>query len=55
MLSCFKIQNNAIRNIWILSAKEIGFGTESTVDGIHPNNTGMVQYANAYAKKLMRY
>lgn len=41
-----------IKNIWTLTAEEIGFHAESTVDGIHPNDIGMMQYAEAYEKKI---
>lgn len=37
-----------IKNIYLLTADDIGFNTESTVDGTHPNDIGMMQYANAY-------
>ncbi len=42
----------AVKNIYLLTQKELGLGIESMVDGIHPNDLGMMQYADAYAKKL---
>jgi lysophospholipase L1-like esterase len=41
-----------IRNIFLLTTAEIGFDTESTVDGTHPNDIGMMKYANAYEKVI---
>lgn len=38
-------------NIHYLSFEEIGFSIESQVDYIHPNDYGMIQYADAYEKK----
>lgn len=45
-----KLQKDGIKNIYLLKAKEIGFTYESTIDGTHPNDIGMMQYANAYEK-----
>jgi hypothetical protein len=39
-----------VKDIYYLSNKEIGFAIHSTVDGIHPNDVGMMQYADAYEK-----
>ncbi|ARS40349.1 hypothetical protein CA265_12060 [Sphingobacteriaceae bacterium GW460-11-11-14-LB5] len=43
-----------IPNLHLLAAKEIGFTYESTGDGTHPNDIGMMQYANAYEKAIHR-
>ncbi|WP_316843822.1 SGNH/GDSL hydrolase family protein [Pedobacter psychrodurus] len=40
------------KNIFLLTAKEIAFDTESTIDGTHPTDLGMMKYALAYEKKL---
>ncbi|WP_316837359.1 SGNH/GDSL hydrolase family protein [Pedobacter nutrimenti] len=45
-----KLQKEGVKNIYLLKAKEIGFTYESTIDGTHPNDIGMMQYANAYEK-----
>jgi hypothetical protein len=37
-----------IKDIYELTARQIGFDTESALDGTHPNDIGMMQYANAY-------
>lgn len=41
-----------VQQIYLLTKKEIGMSEDSYVDGIHPNDAGMLQYARAYAKKL---
>jgi lysophospholipase L1-like esterase len=43
---------NGIRNIYLLSKNEIGQDIESMVDGVHPNDIGMMRYADAYEKKI---
>ena len=44
--------SSGIKNIYLLTEKEIGFNINSTVDGAHPNDIGMMQYAIAYEKKI---
>ena len=41
------------KNIYVLSAKQINLDINSTVDGIHPSDYGMILYAEAY-KKIIR-
>ncbi|HLO83304.1 MAG TPA: SGNH/GDSL hydrolase family protein, partial [Chitinophagaceae bacterium] len=43
-----------VKNLYYLTKNEIGLNIESTVDGIHPNDIGMMQYAEAYYKKLRK-
>lgn len=38
------------KNIYTLSKAEIAQNIESTVDGTHPNDIGMIKYAEAYEK-----
>src|SRR6185312_6082131 len=45
-------KSSGIKNIYLLTEKEIGFNINSTVDGAHPNDIGMMQYAIAYEKKI---
>lgn len=40
------------KNIYRLSKEEIGLDIECTVDGTHPNDLGMMRYAEAYDKKI---
>lgn len=49
-----KMKKEGIRHIYHLSAAAIGFTTESTVDGTHPNDIGMMQYAEAYEKIIRK-
>ncbi|WP_236652731.1 SGNH/GDSL hydrolase family protein [Chitinophaga vietnamensis] len=42
------------KGLYLLSDKEIGFDIESTVDGIHPNDAGMLQQARAYEKVIRK-
>ncbi len=44
------MQSKGVKNIYLLTAEAIGFDTESTVDGTHPNDIGMMKYAIAYEK-----
>lgn len=46
------MQKQGVKNIYLLTAKEMGLNTESTVDGTHPNDIGMMEYAQAFAKKI---
>jgi lysophospholipase L1-like esterase len=41
-----------VRGIYSLSSQDIGLGIDATVDGVHPNDAGMLQYANAYEQKI---
>ncbi len=40
------------KGIYTLSNQEIGLDINSTVDGVHPNDFGMIRYADAYEKKI---
>jgi lysophospholipase L1-like esterase len=42
------MRQEGITNIYLLTDKEIGLDLESTVDGTHPNDIGMMKYAEAY-------
>ncbi|CAL1518962.1 hypothetical protein MMC2321_02707 [Chitinophaga sp. MM2321] len=42
------------KDLYILSATDIGFDINSTVDGVHPTDVGMLQYAAAYEKIIRR-
>jgi len=41
-----------IENIYLLTKDEIGLNTDSYVDGTHPSDYGMLQYASAYEKSI---
>jgi lysophospholipase L1-like esterase len=38
------------KNIYLLTDKEIGFDMNSTTEGLHPDDIGMMHYADAYEK-----
>src|SRR5690242_12072857 len=44
--------SSGVKNIYLLTDKEIGFDINSTTEGLHPNDIGMMKYAIAYAKKI---
>ncbi|MEO8852571.1 MAG: SGNH/GDSL hydrolase family protein [Ginsengibacter sp.] len=46
------LQSSGVRNIYLLTDKEIGFDINSTTEGLHPNDIGMMKYAFAYEKKI---
>ncbi|HUS01843.1 MAG TPA: SGNH/GDSL hydrolase family protein [Chitinophagaceae bacterium] len=48
------LSRKKIKNIYLLSKDEIGQGIEDMVDGTHPNDIGMMHYANAYEKKIKK-
>ncbi len=47
-----KLQKEGISALFTLKIDEIGLDLDAMVDGTHPNDYGMMQYANAYEKKL---
>lgn len=49
-----KLKKSGVKDLYILTAKEIGFTDDSTIDGTHPNDFGMMQYADAYEKIIRR-
>ena len=46
------LKKAGVKNIYLLSKEEIGQDIESMVDGVHPNDLGMMNYAKAYEKKI---
>ena len=47
-----ELQQQGIEKIYLLTREEIGLSMDATVDGTHPTDMGMQQYANAYARLL---
>lgn len=47
-----QLQKEGIKNIFLLKREEIGMDENSTVDGTHPTDLGMLQHAEAFEKKL---
>ncbi len=48
------LKSSGVKNIYLLTDKEIGFDINSTTEGLHSNDIGMMKYANAYAKKIRK-
>lgn len=46
------LESAGIKNMYRQTKEEVGQGIESTVDGSHPNDIGMMQIAEAYDKKI---
>lgn len=44
------LKTEGVKGVYYLSNRDIGFSIYSTVDGLHPNDVGMMEYANAYEK-----
>jgi lysophospholipase L1-like esterase len=47
-----ELQKTGIRNIYLLTDKDIDFDINSTTEGLHPNDIGMMKYAVAYEQKI---
>lgn len=47
-----EMKSGGLQHIHFLPADEIGLSVESTVDGVHPNDIGMMEYAEAYEKVI---
>ena len=45
-----QLKKEGIKNIYLLGNKDIYLNIDATVDGLHPNDIGMMLYANAYEK-----
>lgn len=46
------LKKEGVKNIYLLTAADIGFDSASTVDGTHPTDIGMMKYADAYEKAI---
>lgn len=46
-----ELKAKGIKDIHLLTTKNINMGIESTVDGTHPNDIGMMEHAMAFEKK----
>ncbi|MGX5819309.1 SGNH/GDSL hydrolase family protein [Chitinophaga lutea] len=47
-----QLLKDGVKGLYYLTSDKVGLGTESTVDGQHPNDFGMMQYAKAYQALL---
>ena len=44
--------SEGIKHLYYLSHQELGLGEDSWIEGVHPNDLGNREYADAYKKKL---
>lgn len=51
-MACKQLKQTGIKNLYVLTQKEIGLTMDSTVDGIHPSDLGMMTQAQAYNNKI---
>ena len=49
-----QLQKEGHQQLYLLTAPTINFDQESTVDGTHPNDIGMMKYAEAYEQLIGR-
>lgn len=47
-----KLKTEGMTHLYLLTKEEINLNLDATVDGIHPNDLGMLIYAQAYEKTL---
>lgn len=48
------LMKEGMKEIYLLTAADIGLDKECTVDGTHPNDLGMMRYAEAYARIIRK-
>lgn len=48
------LKSKGFQNIYLIPKEDFGQTYESTVDGTHPTDLGMLQYANGYEKHLRK-
>ncbi len=49
-----KLKEKGVKQVYLLSKAAINQDIESTVDGTHPNDIGMMHYAEAYEKAIRK-
>lgn len=47
-----QLKADGVQKLFYLSHSELGLTEESMIEGVHPNDTGCRQYADAYEKKI---
>jgi lysophospholipase L1-like esterase len=47
-----QLKSEGVKNIYVLPKNEMGLGLESFVDGTHPSDLGMMEYAKGYEKYI---
>lgn len=46
------LQKKGVSQIYYLTKEEIGLSIDAAVEGVHPNDLGMQQYADSYTRKI---
>lgn len=46
------LKSEGVKHIYLLGSGQIGLGQDGTVDGLHPNDIGMMSHAIAYEKLI---
>lgn len=54
LCSVYSQMRTRYKNLYYLSFKDLQLTMDSQIDGCHPNDIGMQQYANAYCKKILQ-
>ncbi len=49
-----KLKGEGFDNIYLLGFKELGLDQDNFIDGVHPNDAGMMKYADAYTRLLRK-
>lgn len=49
-----ELKSNGIKNIYLLTKEEINLNIDCMVDGTHPTDAGMLRYAEAYERKILK-
>lgn len=47
-----QLKSEGVENLYLLPIEDIHLDIETTVDGTHPNDVGMMRYAEAYENKI---
>ncbi|MDD4760013.1 MAG: SGNH/GDSL hydrolase family protein [Bacteroidaceae bacterium] len=47
-----QLKSQGLKNLFYMSFKDIGLTKDAMIDGIHPNDIGNLEYAEAYEKKI---
>ena len=48
------LRKQGVKNLYYMSLDELGFTQDYMVEGLHPNDLGMRQYADAYLRKIRK-
>jgi hypothetical protein len=49
-----QLKTQGVKGLYYLSKADIGLSMDSSIDGWHPNDIGMAEYAEAYTKVIKK-